>query len=210
MTQRPSPSQNDTQHHKKSLKSSHVTAGGCHWLCVSVAFPPFPWILGPTHTHAHTLSYRHTVALIPAVLSVNINGWSHVDWYDSVAEPRTLQLRSADESVSTGLMTSSGAATLHCLAGHISLEAGWRGEKTEPILNFMWHKSQEGGKSAFSNWISLQSLLKWIFHRQKQRFTSVYLSEMTGASEIVHISVLLHWELLVFATRLLLCTYWFY
>lgn len=112
-----------------------------HWMRISVAFP---WILGPTHTHTHarTLShfYRHTVALIPAVLSVNISGWSHVDWYDSAAEPGTLQLRSADESVSTGRMSSSGTVTLHCLAGHISPEAGRRAGKTEPILNFMWHE----------------------------------------------------------------------
>lgn len=116
-----------------------VGATGCAYLWLFHG----SWV----HIHTHTLSYRHTAALIPAVLSVNINGWSHVDWYDSVAEPRTLQLRSADESISTGLMTSSGAATLHCPAGHISLEGGWRGEKTEPILNFMWHKMRSREES---------------------------------------------------------------
>lgn len=163
-----------------------------------------------THTHTHSLSHWHTAALIPAVLSVNISGWSHVDWYDSVAEPGTLQLRSADESVSTGRMSSSGAATLHCLSGQISPDAGRQEGRTEPTLNFMWHK--------MCSWEeSLPLVLEFLFNffqseyfRQKQRFASVYLCEMTGASEIVHVSALLRWKLLLFATQLLLSTYWFY
>lgn len=153
-----------------------------YWMCISVD-------LGSnTHTHTQTASPIDTAALIPAVLSVNISGWSHVDWYDSAAEPGTLQLRSADESVSTGRMSSSGAATLHCLAGQIGPDAGRQGGTTEPTLNFMWNKTCSREESLPLVMEFLFNLFQSEYFREKQRFASVYLCEMTGASEIIHVS----------------------
>lgn len=63
VTQRPDlipPSQIVTQHHKKTLNPVRLQLVGAagrdswvHWMCISVAFP---WVLGPAHTHTHTLS----------------------------------------------------------------------------------------------------------------------------------------------------------
>lgn len=61
-----------------------VATGRNLWLCgvwPSVAFPP---ILAPKHTHTLTHSVPN-----PAVLSVSISVWSHVDRYESVAETQT-------------------------------------------------------------------------------------------------------------------------
>lgn len=59
-----------------------------------------------------------------------------MDWYESTAEPQTLQLRSADGSISTGRMSSFHAPAHHCLAGHISSDAEQKG-KMEYISNFL-------------------------------------------------------------------------